>query len=98
MPEKFEEVEIGRHVKMKSAAGQIDIHCKDSLVGAWITKGKKSIGIVSERDMIYVCLYDDTGLQKLPVALTTKGIQIPDAAGKAEFFDWSKVAEALRKV
>ncbi len=98
MPEKFDEIEIRRHVKMKSAAGQIDVHCKDSLVGAWISKGKKSIGVVAERDMVYVCFYDDTGSQRVPVALTTRGIQIPDATGKAEFFEWSKVADLLRKV
>jgi hypothetical protein len=47
--------------------------------------------------MVYVCLYDDQNAQKIPVALTTKGIQIPDQNGKPEFFEWSKLAEVLRK-
>jgi hypothetical protein len=97
MPEKIEELEVGRHVKMRSKAGGIDVHCSDTICGAWLTKGRKSIGIVSERDMVYVCLYDDQNAQKLPVALTTKGIQIPDENGKPEFFEWSKLAEVLRK-
>lgn len=98
MPQSFDEVEVTRHVKMKSAAGQIDLHCKESLVGAWIRKGKKSICLVAEKDSVYVGFYGDTGgLGSLPVAMTTEGIQIPNAHGKPEFFPWSRLADVLRK-
>ena len=97
MPDRIEELEVGRHIKMRSKAGGIDVHCSDKILGAWLTKGRTSIGIVSERGMLYISLYDDQNAQKLPVALTTKGIQIPDQNGKPEFFEWSKLAEVLRK-
>ena len=97
MPEKIEELEVGRHVKMRSKAGGIDVHCSATICGAWITKDEQSIGVVAELGQLYVCLYDDTRKQKVPVALTTKGIQIPGSNGKVEFFDWAKVAEVLRK-
>lgn len=96
MPETIDELEVNKHVRMKSNAGSIDVHCSDSVCGAWITRAEKSIGIVSDRGMLYVCLYDDRHTQKLPVALTTKGLQIPDEKGKPEFFEWSRLAEVLR--
>jgi hypothetical protein len=82
---------------MRSKAGGIDVHCSDKICGAWITRGDQSIGVVAELGQLYVCLYDDTTTQKVPVALTTKGIQIPAENGKVEFFEWSKLAEVLRK-
>ena len=95
--EQFEEVQVDRHIKLKSKAGQIDAHASDSICGAWIGKGKKQIGVVSERDMVYICLWGDKGKDKFPVALTPAGIQIPTADGKPEFFEWSRLAEVLRK-
>jgi hypothetical protein len=82
MPEKFDEVQVEKHFKMKSGCGSIEMHCSESVVGIWLSSsfgGKEQpIGIVAERGKPpYICVY--TKGKKLPFAIHGEGIQVPGA-------------------
>lgn len=95
MPETVDELEVKKHVRMKSKMGRIDVHCSDTVCGAWLTDGKNSIGVIADRTGVAICIYGSGSA--IPVALTTRGLQIPKKDGGVEFFDWARLAEVLRK-
>jgi len=95
MSEKVDELEVKKHIRMKSKMGSIDVHCSDTVCGAWVTDGKNTIGVMADRNQLCIALYGDRS--SIPIAMTTKGIQIPGEHEKVEFFEWSRLAEMLRK-
>ena len=97
MPETVDELEVKKHVRMRSAAGTINVHCSDKIVGAWIGTGKRQIGVVAEKGQVFVCFNNNMARNAVPVALTTEGLQIPSQHGGVEVFPWSRLAEVLRK-
>ena len=96
MPEKVDELEVERHVRMKSQLGSIDVHCSDSKVGAWITKGNQCCGIaIQQSGLIALCFYDNMKNAKPIMAMSIVGIQLCDEGGKPRVIPW---ADVLRKL
>ncbi len=84
MPEKFDEVQVEKHFKMKSGSGSIEMHCSESVTGIWLNsagRGPKVIGIVAQKGRDpYVCVYTDG--KELPFAISAAGVQVPGVGPK----------------
>ena len=96
MPEEVDELDVKRHIRMKSKLGSIDVHCSGSTVGAWLTYEKQSCGIsIHPGGVIGLCLYDDTKKAVPIMALSTVGLQLRDEGGKPKVIPWSDVLAKL---
>lgn len=95
MPEFIDELEVKKHVRMKSELGSIDVHCSDKTIGAWLSSDGKSIGVC--KDNSELCIAIHTKGKAFPdVAITTVGLQLLNANGKPVVFTWSDVLKKLQ--
>lgn len=107
-----EQLRVGRHFKMKSAAGTLAIHSKDDMVGVWIDSDKSgqmvgTIGFVAQKGQVpYVCLWPPrgytTGLpegkNRLPFALSANGLQVPHPDGTVTVLPLEKLAALVKQL
>ena len=99
MPEQIEEIEVGKHFKMKSPVGVIEGHSSKSVVGVWARVGSDQIGIVIDETSKrpYITFYE-TATAMPRCVMTTDGIQLFDTSKNMVFTPWVKLAEALKKL
>lgn len=71
-----DQLKVDRHIKLKSSIGKIDVHCSDTVCGAWLTAGNTSASVYVERDGgATIALYPKSG--GVPFAISKHGIQLP---------------------
>ena len=102
MPNKeslsVDQLKVDRHIKLKSSIGKIDVHCSDTVCGAWLTAGNTSASVYVERDGgATIALYPDQ--KGFPFAITKHGIQLPTDSTKDRpvFVSWDKLKEIAGK-
>ena len=99
MPEKMDEIEVGKHFKMKSPLGVIEGHSSNSVIGVWARVGSDQIGIVIDESSKrpYITFYE-TATAMPNCVMTTEGIQLFDTSKNRVFTPWAKLADALRQL
>lgn len=95
MPEFIDELEVKKHVRMKSELGSIDVHCSDSRIGAWLSSEGDSIGVFKCGNKFSIAIYAKETTRPV-VALTTVGLQLLDVKGNPVVFTWSDVLKKLQ--
>lgn len=100
--ERIEQLEIGKHVRLRSGDGRVkvDVHCSDDTVGVWANSdGGPQIGIVAEsRKPPYFMIYTKLSAT-VPVALSASGIQVPSPhGGNPKILSWAQVYELVKNL
>lgn len=97
---EVEEVVVGRHVKMRSELGGIDVHASNSALGVWISpKGAKSpcgqIGIFVQHGRACLSLYPDYPTNCVPFAISTAGLQVVKRDGTVRIVPLDVLADIV---
>ncbi len=92
-----DELRVGRHIKLSSKLGKIDVHCSDSTLGVWLANGKQSACVyMDDRIGPAFCVYPNNKL--LPFSINTRGVQLPQIRDKNEpvrIMSWEEIANVF---
>ena len=101
---RIEELVVGRHVKVASKFGRLEIHATNSTLGVWVSGSKRDepIGMCIAQDgtpyfMVYPKANSPLG-NKCPFAISANGLQIPQVDSEPKIIPLEKLAGLLLKL
>lgn len=101
---KVEQLVVGKHVKVSSSFGSIEVHASGKTLGMWVSRGGKfdgQIGIVVEQGKgPYISIWptNDSGVKTtFPFAVSGHGLQVP-TSGNPVILSWGDVARLVTQV
>lgn len=102
----IEQLEVGKHFKMKSAVGSIAVHASGTAIGAWLTKSGSPGGTHCAAAYIdkvsgpVIAMYPDAEViqTKYPFAISSHGIQIPHECELPTTLSWAEVSKLVKSL
>jgi len=106
-----EQVRVGKHVRIRSAIGKLDVHASDTVVGVWLSSEGRESGsenmlaaFVRPNETPTLAFYPPAKYwgptakrsPRLPFALSGHGLQVPHQDGTVTILPLERLSEIVR--
>lgn len=91
-----DQLQVGKHLRMKSPIGSIDVHSSGNVLGAWLKCGDSTACVyATEREGAVIALYPKS--RGLPFAISKHGVQLPtDSPSETPLIlNWEQLKEIV---
>lgn len=104
-----EQLQVGRHVKMRCALGSLDVHASDTVLGVWLQGGSGGrpantlAAYVGPDQSPAIAFYPpadywgpkEPGKPRQPFAFSANGLQVPHQDGSVTILPLAKLSELV---
>jgi hypothetical protein len=100
---KVDQLEVGKHVKIRSPLGGIDVHASETSLGVWMTPAgvktpEQSLSIHIQRGVPpAICIWPSFK-SKYPFAISANGLQVVKEDGTTRILPLARIAEIVDKL
>lgn len=99
---EVDQLVIGKHVKVRSPLGSIDVHASETNLGIWFTPAgakqpEKTMSVHIQHGVPSLCIWP-SWKSNWPFAISANGLQIPKKDGMVRIVPLERLAELVDKL